>query len=327
MTRLVPAVRMLTLAAFALWTVGCADLREKVQSTSDSLNAYVEKKGIVPPDAAALYRDGLALRADGADVEAAERFRQAAEAGHPEAAYELAEAYGEGRGLAQDKEKAAEWYSAAAQRGEPRAQYLMGAAYYGGLGVERDYELAATFLGEAAVRGHARAQYLLAEAFANGNGVAKDLAWSARWYGKAARQGHSRAQFAYGVLHATGHGLPRNERRGLMWFIVAVDGGHDEAKALRSTLMGRLSSGAVAWAEARAAAFRPSANTVLSDPPTVMYVQHRLNGLGYATGSVDGAMGPSTRAGIGAYQQARGQTADGEVTTDLLIRILQEPQG
>ncbi len=66
MTRFVPAVRMLTLAAFALWMAGCADVREKVQSTSDSLNAYVEEKGIVPPDADALYRDGLALREDGA---------------------------------------------------------------------------------------------------------------------------------------------------------------------------------------------------------------------------------------------------------------------
>jgi TPR repeat protein len=325
MTRFVPAIQMLALATFALWVSGCADLRERVQSASDNLDAFVVEKGIVPPDADAHYRDGLARRQEGADAEAAEHFRQAAEAGHPAAAYELASAYDEGRGLEQNKNKAAEWYSTAAQRGEPRAQYLMGAAYYSGLGVERNYELAVTFLGEAAVQGHARAQYLLAEAFANGNGVEKDLAWAARWYGKAARQGHTQAQFAYGVLYTTGGGLQHNERSGLMWFTIAAAGGHEQAKVLRLALRERLDSEAVAWAEAKATAFRPTANTVFADPPTVMYVQQRLNELGYDIGSVDGSMGPRTRTGISAYQQARGQVVDGEVTAELLTRILQEP--
>jgi TPR repeat protein len=327
MTRFVPAARLLALAAFAFWLAGCENVREKVQSTSDRLDAFVEEKGIVPPDADALYQEGLALREEGAETKATERFRQAAEAGHAAAAYELAEAYGKGRGVAEDKDKAAEWYSTAAERGEPRAQYLMGAAYYGGLGVEQDYGLAALFLGEAAVQGHARAQYLLAEAFANGNGVRKDLAWAARWYGKAARQGHLKAQFAYGVLHSAGRGLPRNESRGLMWFTIATAAGHEEAGILRSTLADRLDAEVVSWADVKAAAFRPGTNSDLADPPTVMYVQHRLNGLGFTAGSVDGAMGPRTRTGIGDYQKARGRPTNGEVTTDLLVQLLEEPRG
>ena len=50
-------------------------------------------------------------------------------------------------------------------------------------------------------------------------------------------------------------------------------------------------------------------------------MQRLLNELGYGTGTPDGIMGPNTRAGLRAFQNANGLTADGYPTHELLRRI------
>ncbi len=50
-------------------------------------------------------------------------------------------------------------------------------------------------------------------------------------------------------------------------------------------------------------------------------LQAALNQRGFASGTADGAMGPSTRAGIRAYQRSAGLPADGFPTTELLQRL------
>ncbi|HEX9770376.1 MAG TPA: SEL1-like repeat protein [Kiloniellales bacterium] len=338
MSRRAPVLGFLLLLSTLL--AACSDeFLERVQATSDNLDSWFARKGVVAqePTAAAprsaepagadrVYQEGLALKRDGAPAKAAERFQVAAEAGHSAAAYELAEAYWQGDGVARDDEAATKWLTTAADRGEPRAQYLLGAAYYGGLGVEQDDALALHWLGEAATRGHDRAQFLLAEAFANGRGVETDLAWAARWYGKAARQGHSGAQLAYGLLLAKGRGLPADDVQGYTWLTIAARNGQAEAEAARGGVAQRLRPAERAAAEAEAERFRPRANIRFADPPTVMYVQYRLSRLGFPVGGVDGLMGPRTRDGIHAYQRARGRPTDGRLTPDLLIALLQEPK-
>lgn len=346
----------------ALLTACSDQFLEKVQVTSDNLDSWFAEKGVVPneqngvasvkqqdPNAVEAvypqesnavapgyqqkpnaveetYQQGLALKRDGAPDRAAERFREAAEAGHAAASYELAEAYWQGDGVARDDQAATKWLNNAAERGEPRAHYMLGAAYYGGLGVEQDDELALYWLGEAATRGHDRAQFLLAESFANGRGVDADMAWAARWYGKAAHQGHARAQLVYGLMLAKGRGLPGDAVQGYTWLTIAARNGQAEAETARTSLAQRLSPAERAAAEAEAEGFQPNANTRFADPPTVMYVQYRLNRLGFSAGGVDGLLGPQTRDGINAYQRARGHPTDGQLTPDLLITLLQEPK-
>ncbi len=203
---------------------------------------------------------------------------------------------------------------------------MLGAAYYGGLGVEQDDALAVHWLGKAATGGHDRAQFLLAEAFANGRGVEADMAWAARWYGKAARQGHARAQLTYGLLLAKGRGLPGDPVQSYAWLTIAAGNGQAEAETARRGVARRLSPEERATAEAVAEDFQPRSNTRFADPPTVMYVQYRLNHLGFPAGGVDGLLGPQTRYGINAYQRSRGHPTDGQVTPDLLITLLQEPK-
>ena len=73
------------------------------------------------------YRAALAKKRKGEHAAAAGLFRQAAEAGHGGAAYELGLAFAQGRGVKRDLDRSATWINRAAAKGEPRAQYLLGA--------------------------------------------------------------------------------------------------------------------------------------------------------------------------------------------------------
>jgi len=53
-------------------------------------------------------------------------------------------------------------------------------------------------------------------------------------------------------------------------------------------------------------------------------LQTTLKSLGFDPGVIDGVLGRGTRAAIRAYQQARGLTADGYPTKDLLARLMEE---
>lgn len=53
----------------------------------------------------------------------------------------------------------------------------------------------------------------------------------------------------------------------------------------------------------------------------VLALQRDLNALGYGSGTPDGIVGPNTRAGVRAFQRARGLTADGFPTQSLLDRV------
>jgi len=59
----------------------------------------------------------------------------------------------------------------------------------------------------------------------------------------------------------------------------------------------------------------------LNDDATVAAVQRRLGELGYYHGSVDGVIGPQTRAAIAGFESTHGMVVDGVITTRLLDRI------
>ena len=316
----------LALAA-ALATAACTEVKQKLDQAFQRLDGLFSVDSgsgqtAVSPEAEALYREGLSAREKGAESDAFSRFLAAAELGHGPAAYEVGIAYKDGHGTEPDLEASAEWIDAAAERGEPRAQLLLGAAYYGGTGVERNYERAVAHLADAAVQGLPQAQYLLAEAFSNGQGVTKNPIWAARWYGKAAAQGHRGAQFAYGVVHAAGLGLPRNRVAGHAWLSLAAAQGHAKAEQVLAALAKKMTPQQIRKAESGAAGFRPGQNQSFADTPTVMYVQQSLNVLGFDAGPVDGLIGPRTRDAIRRFQSGAELPDDGEVSPDLLRRLL-----
>jgi ankyrin repeat protein len=91
-------------------------------------------------------------------------------------------------------ERAAVIYRSLAQAGSPEAQYQLASLYRSGKGVEPDATEAVRWLRQSAEAGNADAQYALATMLANGRGTAPDAADAGRWYRAAARQGHPGAR-------------------------------------------------------------------------------------------------------------------------------------
>ena len=316
---------------------GCTDVKDTLDDANESMPGALNADGTPAGSAEqaalvdsvaldAIYDEGLRLRQAGSESEAFDRFREAAERGHGPAAFELGEAYNEGRGVDQDLNAGAKWINAAATRGEPRAQYVLGSAYYNGNSVEQDFVRAANYLTDAANQNYAPAQFLLAECYANGRGVTKNLPWAARWYGKAAGQGHREGAFSYGVVQAAGLGVPTNLTNGYAWLSVAEERGHGTAKDIRGAIVNDMSQDQLAAGKRMAAAFEPSSEAVFADKPTIMFVQHSLNQLGFNAGTVDGLSGPRTRGAIAAYLQSVGADGDSAITPELVQRLFESQQ-
>lgn len=334
--RPVSLVKTLTvIATLGLVGVGgfaCTEVKETLDDADQTLSGALnsddpELQGLSGDELTeALYQQGLELRNEGKEEEAFARFLNAAERGHGPAAYETGAAYNAGLGVEKDLNAGAKWINAAASRGEPRAQYAVGAALYNGAGVKQDFSRAVRYLDDAAEQGHPGAQYLLGECYANGRGVTKNLAWAARWYGKAAAQGHAEGAFSYGVVQAAGLGLPTDLTAGYTWLDIASERGHGKAGEVRAAIANKLTPLQIETAKARAAAFTPSHESDFADRPTVMYVQHSLNQMGFNAGTVDGLMGPRTRGAIGAYLSSVDAGGDPAVTPDLVQRLYESQQ-
>ncbi|GAB4230860.1 MAG: hypothetical protein Tsb0032_37180 [Kiloniellaceae bacterium] len=321
-----------TLVVLGLSGFACTEVKDTLEDADKGLASVLsgddpELQGLSGSELTeALYQQALQRRDAGQEQEAFERFLAAAERGHGPAAYEIGEAYNAGRGVEQDATAGAKWINTAAARGEPRAQYTVGAALYNGAGVERDYTRAVRYLGNAASQGHPDAQYLLGECYANGRGVTKNLAWAARWYGKSAAQGHPEGAFSYGVVQAAGLGLPENLAAGYAWLDIASDRGHGKAGEVRAAIANKMSPAQIEAGKRRAARFTPASENTFADRPTVMYVQHSLNRLGFNAGPVDGLMGPRTRSAITAFLSSIGDESSGKGVTPALLQRLFEQQ-
>jgi len=323
----------ITLALLGIGGFACTDVKETLEDADNTLSSALDventpelqgKSGSELNDS--LYDMGLELQREGKDAEAAQRFRQAAERGHAAAAYDLGEAYNDGRGVNKDLNEGAKWINAAASRGDPRAQYAVGAALYSNAKSDQDRARAVRYLGNAASQGHAGAQYLLGESYANGRGVTKNLPWAARWYGKSAERGYAEGAFSYGVVQAAGLGLPENLTAGYAWLDIANQRGHVKAGEVRAALAGKMSPVQIEKARQQAAAFEPVISPEFMDRPTVMYVQHSLNQMGFSAGPVDGLPGPRTRSAVSAYLGSLGLDGGGEITPDLLQRLFEQQQ-
>jgi TPR repeat protein len=113
--------------------------------------------------------------------------------GCPNAMYQLADMYYNGKGVAKLFEKAAELYALAANQGHARAQHNLGNFYANGKGVAQSYEKAFELYTLAANQGDVNAQFNLGLLYYHGQGVAQSNDMSRKWWLKAALQEHERA--------------------------------------------------------------------------------------------------------------------------------------
>lgn len=104
-----------------------------------------------------------------------------AEAGDPDALFNLGQVYRLGRGVTVDIPKAIAHYRAAARRGHIAAMGNLGTLYYFAEPPNRRRDEAIAWWRRAAERGYARAQYMLGVLYFNGDQVERDYVTAYAW--------------------------------------------------------------------------------------------------------------------------------------------------
>lgn len=127
-----------------------------------------------------------------------------ANAGDPQAMYEVARMYELGRGTELDMQKAVQWYERALAKGQNDARAHLGVMYFEGSGVKRDLKRAVSLIQPAAENGNPTAQYYMGHMYEQGEGLRRDLNQAMFWYKKASVSGHYLAVARLKALENTG---------------------------------------------------------------------------------------------------------------------------
>jgi TPR repeat protein len=165
------------------------------------------------------YITGKGLKAD--PKAGLKWLEKAASQGHSKAMLVIGSLYEDGdkeTGLTQDFNKAAEWYQKAAAKDLPEAQYQLALLYIQGKGVKAAPEKAAEWFQKAALNGHAPSQSAYAGLLIEGEGVKKNPAKAALWFLKAAKQDNGYAQRKLANLYFVGLGVPVDYKRCAAWY-------------------------------------------------------------------------------------------------------------
>lgn len=112
-------------------------------------------------------------------------WRNLADKGNPDAAFNLGQAYRLGRGVPADVSQAKRWFEMAANKGHLDAQVSLGLLLFD----SGDRPLAMDWLRKAAARGEPRALLVVGTALFNGDGVAQDPILGYAYVSRAAAQG------------------------------------------------------------------------------------------------------------------------------------------
>ena len=230
-----------------------------VPAPADSRSNRQPAQTAQPPAA-----DGLPAAIGGA------RLRNAASAGDPAAAYEIAMRFVEGRGVPANLEEAARWFERAANKGLAPAQFRYASMLEKGLGVKKDLVVAHKLYVAAAGKGHAKAMHNLAVLYAEGAEGKPDYVNAAQWFRKAAERGVADSQFNLGVLTVRGLGTEKNIAESYKWFALAAAQGDRDAGRKRDEVAGYLNAETLAAAQEAVKSFaakpQPAEATMVPQP-------------------------------------------------------------
>ena len=230
-----------------------------VPAPADSRSNRQPAQTAQPPAA-----DGLPAAIGGA------RLRNAASAGDPAAAYEIAMRFVEGRGVPANLEEAARWFERAANKGLAPAQFRYASMLEKGLGVKKDLVVANKLYVAAAGKGHAKAMHNLAVLYAEGAEGKPDYVNAAQWFRKAAERGVADSQFNLGVLTVRGLGTEKNIAESYKWFALAAAQGDRDAGRKRDEVAGYLNAETLAAAQEAVKSFaakpQPAEATMVPQP-------------------------------------------------------------
>ncbi len=195
--------------------------------------------------------------------------RHAAASGDPDAAFEVAARYAEGKGVTQDLKQAFTWYQRAAAQGHASAQFRVAAFHERGVGVAADRERAILWYRRAAEQGHVKAMHNLAVLMAGKGADRADYASAARWFREAAERGLADSQYNLAALYEDGRGVAKSLAEAYKWFALAARSGDRGAEQRLALLKPRLNPGELAAAEQNVASWhaRDAAALVDARPP------------------------------------------------------------
>jgi localization factor PodJL len=198
------------------------------------------------------------------------RLRNAALAGDPGAAYEVALRFAEGRGIPISMPDAAYWFARAASRGLVPAQFRYASMLEKGQGVKKDPAQARELYLAAAAKGNAKAMHNLAVLYAEGLDGKPDYAAAVKWFRTAATHGIADSQYNLGVLTARGLGAEKDFVESYKWFALAAAQGDLESAKKRDEVARHLGTAALASAQQAAESFtiepQPKMATTIPKP-------------------------------------------------------------
>ncbi len=181
-----------------------------------------------------------------------------AEAGDPEAQYQLASRYRSGLGATRDDDKAAKWMRRAAKQGHSGAQSGLAGMYFQAIGVKRNVQKALFWLRRAGRKGNACAQAVLGDALLFGtNEVPVDPRQAAKWLHLAAEQKSGRAHRLLAFYYYDGYGNAPDKVKALKWAIVseAYNPTSKQVREFREKLEKKIPAAEAAEGRRRAAAW------------------------------------------------------------------------
>ena len=151
----------------------------------------------------------------------------------------------------------------------------------------------------------------------------RDYSSAIRQFTELARQNDPYAQYMLGKIYATGDGARKDYLSAYKWLHLAENRGIDAAGNLKRKISKKMSRQEIAeantliqeWQETYTSANQP---VEIIDPIVVRKVQQELANRGYYFDMIDGLIGSKTRYAIRRFQQSKGTTEDGRITSALL---------
>ncbi|MBE9557111.1 MAG: sel1 repeat family protein [Proteobacteria bacterium] len=183
-----------------------------------------------------------------------------ADADDADALYWTGVMYSQGQGYAPDCQEAAFRYEQAAQQGHPEASFSLGFLLYYGSGASAadcelipDREKAAEWLLRAAKAGKPRAQFMVGRMYMTGDGLPRGMDNAFDWLEKAANTGLTEAQYDLGLLYAQAG----NRARAYFWFRLLAARGYPGAAQNAALLAKNLGKAEIEEADSRARGWKP----------------------------------------------------------------------
>ncbi|MDH3661878.1 MAG: caspase family protein [Alphaproteobacteria bacterium] len=227
-------------------------------------------------------------------------YRNAADLADPEAKLRLARLYRDGKGVEQDVERALALLGEAVDAGQVDALRDLGKMKQDGLAGPKD-EPGALALYLQAAESSPWAARDAAKLLASGEQVERDLAAAADWHRRAAEGGVAWSARDLGRFYEAGKGVEPSIGQAVLWYATALADSDGDAK-LDGVVTERLSE------------LPPEALTAGA--------QLLLQKSGHAIASVDGKLGPETKAALERFRADAGlATDDLTITPELLGRL------